>query len=424
MKKRIFSLIGSETGKGTIIIAIGNITNAFFSIVFVYFVSLFVSPFNFGLFSISCLTTWFLLQETFDFGLSNLIIRLSGKNIEKNKGKAFSYFKTIFLIRVIIGLSIFIIFLIGGNYFSTNVLHQSALFIPLLLVAFGEIGAMFEFSVLSMALVLKKFKLYAILYCFQGAGRLILLVILYYRNWLNLYLLIIVFISLPYLISLMAFILLPKEIWQSKTNKEFFREIFSYIKWLAFWGIFIAIANRINVYILIGIVGPEKAGIYNLAYLFASSPLLLTGSFSTAFLPKISRLENRAELRKALGKGLKAIFYLALLMIIIIFLGKFLIGLFLEKKYPSSSLIFSILMIGMIFIVLSVPANTTFWVLDRPKLFTLVSFIQLILALVLNLILVTKLGLIGAAISFSLVSFLICLLINYLVIKILKEKNS
>lgn len=163
-------------------------------------------------------------------------------------------------------------------------------------------------------------------------------------------------------------------------------------------------------------LGLDSLGIYSVAYSFGMLVVLFTDAFSLAWPPFfISYINKQSEVKSIFPSILNV--YLALsfaILILIFYCSKSIFHLFTESSYHSGYSIiglisFSYLMKGVYLIFLP-----GFYFNKKLHLISLIEWIAAILNLILNLIMIPKLGILGAAISTAL-SYLTLPIISYFI---------
>lgn len=192
----------------------------------------------------------------------------------------------------------------------------------------------------------------------------------------------------------------------------------SYIKKITSFGAKIHPTNLISIIeqridiILVGLmIGPSAAGLYSLATAFAEAGLIIPNSLSLLIIPKT------ANAGKTPGKIIKFSLFFTIIYAIIVFLScQFLIEKFFGQIFFESITPTKILAIGVIFfgirktlIHLAFGKNST----KKPLIIMLIS---LIVNFTLNIFLIPKLQITGAALS-SLITYSISAALIFIMIK-------
>lgn len=163
-----------------------------------------------------------------------------------------------------------------------------------------------------------------------------------------------------------------------------------------------------------------EVGVYNVV-LPSALILMYVGSAvgATAF-PIVAELWEKKDLKR-LREGINLIYkYLFLIVIpptlVIFYYSSFLISTLFGVKYSSGSNPFKILLVGVIFFSLALVNNNIISAIGKPKTVAKITFISAMINLFLNLLLISKFGMIGAAITTT-ISYFVSLILSTMFIK-------
>ena len=143
--------------------------------------------------------------------------------------------------------------------------------------------------------------------------------------------------------------------------------------------------------------GSHDVGIYSAAFQFALGFSLLFAAISTVFLPRLSEIKGKENFIKSAKKVFQASSVLAVASLPLFFLSGTLMNFFFGDKYIESASIFNVLLIGYVLALYTAPISVYFYAWRKPKVLTGLNYIQLLVALTLNLLLVPKFGAVGGA---------------------------
>ena len=154
----------------------------------------------------------------------------------------------------------------------------------------------------------------------------------------------------------------------------------------------------------------SDVGIYNAAYPNANLLGLLPGVLITMFAPTISELlakEKIEESKKIFNQVSRWIVYATLPILSFVFLfSKEILSVLFGKEYVVGSLVLIVLSFGILFNVIALTARKSLEINKKTKVLFYYSIIALVMNFALNLVLIPKYGILGAAMA-SLVSFAI-----------------
>jgi len=156
--------------------------------------------------------------------------------------------------------------------------------------------------------------------------------------------------------------------------------------------------------LLIGFFLMDKdVGIYAIALAIAHGLLMIPGAMSTVTYPAISEYNGKGQheaIETLINKSIKySLVILSILGILIIIFSKDIILLLLNPEFLPAVAPLTILILGMIFFGAWVSVGSTFSGVGRPDITWKICAINLIVALVLDLLLIPIFGISGAAIG-------------------------
>lgn len=174
----------------------------------------------------------------------------------------------------------------------------------------------------------------------------------------------------------------------------------------------VIILNVDVLYVKNIIADPEFAGYYVPATVLAKIPYMLFVTFSITFLPTIanSDVSNNRSLKSIIEIGMRQL--VILLLPVIILLSGFseqVISIIYESRYLPAAQPLKILTFGLGFLVIFASIISIFNAI-KPKIPITISFFGVLLQLVLCYIFIPKFGVLGAAISTSITSFVLMLI--------------
>jgi O-antigen/teichoic acid export membrane protein len=193
-------------------------------------------------------------------------------------------------------------------------------------------------------------------------------------------------------------------------------------KQLYIFGIAIALAHigakiiaRIDTLMLTYFRSLTEVGVYNVVLPTALLFLFFSSSISPVLYPLVSELWAKKD-KKRLSEGIKLLHKYSFLITMPAFLTVFVFSsLFLKilfgMDYISGSIALQILLIGILFLLVSTVNNTVLSAIGKPSAVTKSFIFVAIVNIVLNLVLIPKFGVNGAATATS-CSYLLLLIIS------------
>lgn len=166
----------------------------------------------------------------------------------------------------------------------------------------------------------------------------------------------------------------------------------------------------------------KLTGYYNASFTISRVLIiLLSGVLGEIILPATSSLIKKQSLEKTKNLINRWIKFSLIIALPITFLFSFtsskLINFLYSERYVQSSNSFSILIYGMMFLTIFIILTSILRGAGKPYIPMIITFFSLILKFLLNLYLIPNYQLMGAAISTTIVGFLMVILISYIIYK-------
>lgn len=201
--------------------------------------------------------------------------------------------------------------------------------------------------------------------------------------------------------SLMWLYSFIKEVdFKPKFNLDFKRDIFPFFKYIfpVFISLIINFLNyRFDIWIVSYYKGNTQLGIYVLAVNFAQFILLYSKIIGGVMMPYLSE-DNEKQRIKYFTVYSRVNFLSVILMVTMLaIIGDFLLVMLYGAEFSLSSEPFSILLIGMIFTAMSQLFSIMLFSNGKNNVVLLANSIALITTVILDLLLIPKYGIIGAA---------------------------
>lgn len=210
-------------------------------------------------------------------------------------------------------------------------------------------------------------------------------------------------------------------VWKPIFSFRVLQDIFSLTKWLFLYNISILLMMRMEVFFLEyysakGFISNNELGVYGAAFRLAFFLPLITSSLTAALLPKISQIDNQAEIDIFLKKIPKMI-----IPVVIIFGAAYLaaypvIHFAFSGKYDSSIVIFQLVLFGVACTIFTNTLMLLFYATKQLNLLVILSGVQLLTNIILDIFLIKNYGAVGAGLSMLLVRVIGLLLVGYFTI--------
>ncbi|MCF1190321.1 flippase [Mangrovimonas sp. AS39] len=181
---------------------------------------------------------------------------------------------------------------------------------------------------------------------------------------------------------------------------------------------FLFITSWTDVFMLGIMVDKGDLGVYNVAYKLSSLTTLVLIAVNTVITPKISEYyyENRLKkLEKEVFKATKLITYITFpLVLILIVFRHFILSIF-GAEFQSGGLVLIVISIGMLFNAISGPVGQILNMTGSERLFRNLTVLSALINVGLNVLLIQKYGILGAALASMFASLTLNLLGIYFV---------
>lgn len=365
----------------------------------------FLSKESYGGFSLAILALS-TVAEMSDFGLNSGLLRfapfyLTTLQTEKLK----QLVKTIWRWRVI--LSLFLT--IGGivlSYPIARYVFGQPHITGYLIFSFLGIGGVILLGFLTTYLqAAQRFLYFASVQSLKGIMRLILVIILVFFNISNIYLYILIYISIPWIIFLSNVHILPRGFNQvsidSITKKKLHSQLAQFSFWLTVASLTSIVASRIDQALISRFLNLEQVAIFSVSYQFIQFFPLLTQSLNSIVIPKVSAFTSKKQMLIFIRKAYKWIVPLFLIIGAMIYPSQFLINLLFDHSYDASLPVYLILGYSISLNILVIPISSVIMAFNKTHLTAFSGLIQLIVSFVLNFILIPSYGVMGAAYAFG-----------------------
>ncbi len=377
-----FNFFKSKAQIDLIYIFLGNTTFAGISFINMTLIARYLGPYEYGNFSLLYAILSIIIIIS-DFGLGISLVKFYSEFISKGEfDKTSNLIKISFMVRLISSLIICICGIIFSYTISKYILNNVKLTISLVIIFIGGIGiSLFEF-IKTYLQSKQKFKNYVVYINFYNILNLILLLILIFHSSLTVLSAIIIYSILPFLIFIIAFLLIDNTFLFSKSTNLKYKKIMKFNIFVIITNLCSMFFNRIDLFYLNLFMDSSAVGFYSAGYQMTQIITILTNSITFILLPKISSLTNIKEIKNTYKLILKYSTLLFIAIIPLIFIAPYILLLILSDTYVNSIPIFQILIpvVGLSFIIN--PLSTIIYKIDKPKILTLIIIIELMIIVV------------------------------------------
>lgn len=410
-------LVG-KTARHTFWTMTGNAVNVLSVLLFTVVATRLLSPTDYGVLTVA-LALFVIGFDIFDFGLSATLVRfVAGVARNQEWTKISNFFASATLLRFIASLALLLLATLASIPLAHLFLHDKSQASLIFLAVIGAISLLW-FNHFSATLQgLQQFEKSSLLNICLGLSRMLLVFLIGLGP--SLAFLIAAFVFSPIPAAMLGSLLIPRRVWFGVVTKDTTKQLVRFSGWLALFGILSTLQSRLDVLMLSSLQSPHQAGIYGAAFRLVSIFVLATASFGTVLVPKFSQIHHN-ELPLLIKKTLVGISLLLLAMAAAFLLADTLVPLL--ATYQESVPLFRLLVIAHIPFVLSLPAMAALYTLNKPQVFAIIAFLQLVMTVGANWLLIPLWGAVGAAITVGL-AYLLGLVIVWIYVLAMVRKSN
>lgn len=425
LRSEISRLFFSKTLRNTGVVFAGSIIASIFSLITILILSRTLGPAVYGVFSLVGSVVLLLISFT-DFGISTALSKFIAPLEDKFTKRATSFFRSVFWIKALLGLTTVLLGLIflypislwlGGSYLEGP-----------LVIGFIIAGVLSFYAYIPAALqALQKFWVISLMTVFSNLLKLLLIIILLSIGYLTLWNALYVNLFIALIVLLIGSLILPRFFisridWAEDLKSM--RALFSFTKWLAISYIFNAIAARLDILLLSHFKSVEEVGYYALAFQLSSVFPLLLGAASTVLIPKVSALKTQDQLEAYILKIIKISFFIFPLTLIGVVLVPSVINALFGLKYISSIPMLQILLLNYSLVLIINPVSYVLYTLNKQNLLSIMNVVTLVTLFIMQIYLIPKFGGTGAALSLLFNTIIAISIITALLLWFLKQEKK
>lgn len=331
-----------------------------------------------------------------DLGLTNVLVREAAR-IKENAQK---YFSTILSVKIILGFLSYLAAFLTINLMGYQIETKELIYLSAVTMLFDSL----HLSIYGVMRALGNLKYEAVgIVCSQFISLLLGSIFLYTGK--PLIFLMIAFVIPSFLNVCYASAMLYKN-YKIKLIPKFDNEIFKYLGRIAIPFAVAAVLARVYSYIdsiiLSKLAGDIAVGLYSIPYKITFAFQFIPMALVAALYPRFSEffIRDKQKLNYYFETGIKYLLVIVMPIAFGIFvLGKDIVLSFFTEKFLASVLPLQILMISLVFSFLSFPIGAFLNACNKQKTQTIIVFFILIINVVMNILLIPKYGVVGAAVS-------------------------
>lgn len=394
------SKIKSKTLQDLLKVLSGNIVAQGVGFLTIIIISRDLGPEQYGIFSL-LLAIFTVAVQISDFGVSTSYVKYVSENLSKAKG----IFVTVILSKVALSLIIIVaLYFLSGvisDFFFESRKYQKL--IELIAVAilfqsfFGVIIGHFQ--------AIQNFKVFAYLNIIHNLLKLLSVIIISFsfsqEKHLEYFML-----SYAFVVIFLIFSISIKNYKLFRYIKQFDFNYFIQIYKLGFWvflsSLLVVFMMRLDLFMLQKLMDSKAVGLFSVVLTVNSIYILILSSLTATLLPKVGEYLKSNSVQAYLDRLFSFKKYIVLFTLFIILVSPIFIKLVFGSEYEDSILPFQILAISYYFSFYASPISLVLINKNKAHLLSLMNLFQIIILFLTNLVLIPLVGLLGAAISLSL----------------------
>jgi len=390
--KKLKELLFSQTSRDTVISLVGLAGTAGIGFIYTVILARYLEPASFGIYSsITALAS--IIYSVGDFGFTSAIINFLPKLKEKKQ----IVINTGFSFQLLVALGFLIIFTVASsfnNYVIPGSLQYHLVLAGILVVnylVFNLIQSIFSserrFWRISIGQIIDSGIKITLVFILLSTSRLTIATALFANIISSLFAIAITFWRRFAVIKF-------------KIDKPLFSSMVGYAKWIAVSRVFTVMISKIDVLLINLLIGSFQAGIYSAANRITLVFALLISSLNSVVNPRFSGFNSKEKVRSYINKLFVFVALFAILMLVMIALAGPIINFVYGAKYSQAIPVFQALTIGMIpFLFSIIVTPPMLYSYGQSSLFAKVSATQVIAMVILEIILIPKIGAFAPAIA-------------------------
>jgi O-antigen/teichoic acid export membrane protein len=375
----------------------GNLVGQILGLVSLIVLANHMTPASFGRFSAAMACVWILASWT-DPGLAVTTIRQGAGYVETDPTALRMLFRTVFRLKLILLMAAVPLGL--GLVFTLDpfsIMEQPGL---LWFILAGAIGLSLWQFVSSYLQVHQEFRLNALCNMAVGALRVVGIGLLVIWQQLSVVTSLAIYAIGPFSVALLAGKRLQPVLETAPLeDREPLRDVIPFWKWVAVVALCESLLDRIDVLLVVQMIGEEAAGFYAAVRQISSGLSLVTASVVTGLLPRISKLSSSADLYRVVVGSLRYALYAFPAVILVVVFADAILSLVYSAPYVEHVRLFQYTTLSF-FVHLAVqPAALVLYAVNRPAIRAAIAVVQLVLGLVLYLFFIRSMGPEGAGLA-------------------------
>ena len=390
--KKIIGILKTQTIKDSFVVAIGLGVSAVIGFVYTILLARSLGPVNFGVYSaLTALAA--IVFSLGDLGISSSLVNfLPKKHIDK-----YQYLATSFWLEFAIGVLVLLLF--GTVSFVSNLVVPGSLQTDFILTGIISFNYLLIIYTQGFFTAGRKFWSYSASQIIDSAVKILIVLVIFKMGKLTIGNALIANIISTFIALLITF---GKQLYTIELDffKDAFWNIFHFSKWIAVSRIFTVMTSRIDIVLLNLMAGNYSAGIFSAASRVTIFFAMLAAGLNSVINPRFSSFDSRSKTVSYMKKLLLLVSGIAAFMAIISLFAGPIITLVYGEKYTESISVFRNLILAMVpFLYIIIFNSVLIYAFNQLSFYTRMVAIQTTILVVLDLILIPKVGYHAPAIS-------------------------
>lgn len=395
-------LVLSKLTRDTSIVLFGNLISSSLAVVFTILAARLLGPEEWGIVAaVGSLMT--ILVALGDLGMGAALFRFVSKRWSEGARKqAQKTINIVWSLRLVTVLVVVVILILFSGVFSKlflNTDNQSLI----MFTALGVLGALLIDFQIATSEARQEWKKAALFISLTNSLRVLFVVVFSPTTLMSILFIFTGSSFAAYLISVF---------WQTtpivfKTDwPTTVRELLPFSGFMGLNRIVSSINSRVDVILLIQILGAYEAGIYGAANRLAIGVPLILGSFATVLAPRFASFSGKKDLNDFFRRSFSIALLMTVGLVFGVFVAPFVVSLF-GPEYQRSAFILQLLFIAFLPSTISVPAvNFVIYAMHKPQIITTLSLIELPIIIGFNLWFIPRIGVVAPVIALGIANII------------------
>lgn len=375
------------------------------------FLGRFLDKASFGSFSLAILALS-TLAELSDFGLNAGFLRYgSYYSARGEEGKLLQLVRLVWRWRVRLSVLLTVFGVAFARPIAEIVLNAPALAGTLAFSFLGVGGTVFLGFVATYLQLRERYVANAVVQFLKGFLRFAFIYGIVHAGFAGPYALVLGFIVVPWILFIFVSRLLPAGFYSAPSfaseHVAVARQLKSYSFWIALWSFAAIFAGRVEQIVLSSLMGLEAVAVFAAASQFMQAYSLGAQAVSTVLAPKAGAIRSAQELSSLMHRSFRPLIWLSFALIPFIILSSRLIPLVFRASYADAMPVYIVLSIGYIGFMLNAPFSLAISAYNKTVFYAVLGAFQVVLSIALNYLFIPSYGVLGAALAFTVTSFVI-----------------